>query len=126
MHFLIDASLPRSTAELIRRAGHRATDVRDVGSTLAADQQIAEYARANAYTVITADFDFADIRFYPPQQYHGIVVIDRPENATVARVLEIVGRFLGETDVLLALPGRLAIVDQDRIRLRPAIDEPAT
>jgi predicted nuclease of predicted toxin-antitoxin system len=118
MHFLVDASLPRSTADLIRGAGHEATDVRDIGLRVAADQQIAQHARNNGLIIITADFDFADIRIYPPQIYHGIIVIERPENATVAQVLDIVGRLLGEQTVLAALPGRLVIIDGYRIRLR--------
>jgi predicted nuclease of predicted toxin-antitoxin system len=31
MRFLIDADLPRSVAEVIRRHGHEAIDVRDIG-----------------------------------------------------------------------------------------------
>ena len=31
MRFLIDADLPRPTAELIRSFGHEATDVRNIG-----------------------------------------------------------------------------------------------
>ena len=31
MHFLIDASLPRSAGTVLRQLGHEATDVRDVG-----------------------------------------------------------------------------------------------
>jgi predicted nuclease of predicted toxin-antitoxin system len=122
MHFLIDASLPRSTADLIRRAGHLATDVRDIGLGTAADTKIAAHALANRHVLITADFDFADIRVYAPQEYHGIVVIDRPENAPVAEVLELVNAIMREANVLAALPGRLAIVGRHRIRLRPAAD----
>jgi len=121
MHFLIDASLPRSTADLVRRAGHEATDVRDIGLGPAADQQVARHARASGHALISADFDFGDIRLYLPQDYQGIVVIESPEDATVAEVLQIIARLLGEPDVLAALPGRLAIVDRHRIRLRPAM-----
>ena len=31
MRFLIDANMPRSTAELLKRYGHEAVDVRDIG-----------------------------------------------------------------------------------------------
>src|SRR5438046_1812847 len=121
MRFLIDASLPRSTAELIRQRGHDALDVRDLGPSLAADRQIADYARAHDLVLISGDFDFADIRAYSPQNYEGIVVIDRPEHATVATTLEIVQRVLDTPDLLAALSGRLVIADAYRIRVRPAL-----
>ena len=122
MHFLIDASLPRSTADLIRRAGHEATDVRDLGAAPATDPQVAQIAQGSGRALITGDFDFADIRIYPPEKYHGIAVIERPENATVAQVLQMVSRLLSDPRILGALPGRLAIVDRYRIRLRPAVE----
>jgi len=46
MHFLIDASLPRSAADLLRRLGHDATDVRYAGMRDAPDDAIADYASA--------------------------------------------------------------------------------
>lgn len=64
MHFLIDASLPRAAAILLRELGHEATDVRDAGMSDAADDTIAAYARRNRLVLITRDLDFADIRNY--------------------------------------------------------------
>ena len=46
MRFLIDADLPRSTAALLKRYDHEATDVRDIGLREAKDREIAAYARA--------------------------------------------------------------------------------
>ena len=65
MHFLIDASLPRAAAIMLRELGHEATDVRDAGMRDAADDTIARYARRNHLVLITRDLDFADIRNYP-------------------------------------------------------------
>jgi predicted nuclease of predicted toxin-antitoxin system len=45
MHFLIDASMPRSTAPAIQARGHDATDVRDIGLGGASDQDIAAHAQ---------------------------------------------------------------------------------
>src|ERR1700722_11557183 len=115
MEFLVDASLPRGTVDVLRRAGHAATDVREIGMAVAPDSEIARYARVNAKAIITADFDFADIRMYPPGEYAGIVVIHRHHNAKVADVLRIIERFLAEPRILDALVGRLAVVDRSRI-----------
>ena len=119
MRFFIDASLPRATAQLLSEFGHEATDVRDIGLTTASDEQVAARAKATKIVLITADFDFADIHVYPPDEYAGIVVIDRPEDSRVAQVLELIRRLLLSADVMEKLPGRLVIVDQ-RARSRTA------
>ena len=45
MHFLIDADLPRPVRDLLRRYGHEATDVRDIGMRSSVDSTIAQYAQ---------------------------------------------------------------------------------
>lgn len=120
MRFLIDADLPRPTATVIRSLGHEALDVRDIGLGAAPDEQIAAYAQAHGLCLLTGDFDFADIRDYPPQDYAGLVVLKLPDNANRDMILRLVEAFLGESHVLGQLPGRLAIVQRGRIRLRPA------
>ena len=71
MRFLIDADLPRSSSEVIRRHGHEAVDVRDVSPSVAKDPQIARYAQSEGLCLITGDYDFADLRNYPPDQVRG-------------------------------------------------------
>ncbi|MBN1104652.1 MAG: DUF5615 family PIN-like protein [Deltaproteobacteria bacterium] len=44
MHFLIDEDLPRSTADFLRRYGHTAVLLRDIGRRGAKDDEIAAYA----------------------------------------------------------------------------------
>jgi predicted nuclease of predicted toxin-antitoxin system len=117
---LIDASMPRSTAPLVRSRQHDATDVRDISLGAAADQDIAAHAQAQQLAILSRDFDFADVRNYPPDQYDGIVVIDLPSTTTAQTILELVDGFLQQTQTLNDLPGRLAIIAPGRIRLRPA------
>jgi predicted nuclease of predicted toxin-antitoxin system len=119
VHFVVDASMPRSTAALIRSHGHQATDVRDIGLGGAPDEDIAVHAQANQLAIISRDFDFADIRNYPPDQYAGIVVIELPCTATAPMILNLVDIFLRQAQTLNDLPGRLAIVEPGRVRLRP-------
>ena len=120
MEFLVDADLPRSTAEVIRLNGHQARDTRDVGLGGAPDEDIAAYAKANALCLISGDFDFADIRDYPPEDYAGLVVLSLPENANREFILRLIVAFLNDTEIISKLPGHLAIVEPGRIRLRPA------
>jgi hypothetical protein len=120
MHFLIDASLPRSTAALLRQLGHDAKDVRDVGMRDAPDDAIAAYAERNHLALITRDFDFADIRNYPPSLYDGIVVLKFREDATAAQIVKALETFAKRDEWLAHLQGRLAIVEEWRVRFRPA------
>lgn len=119
MRFLVDADLPRSTADLLRRYGHIAVDVRDVGLGSAPDGRIADYARGGALVLITGDFGFADVRNYPPEQYPGLVVVGVPRNAAARMILGQIESFLRQPGIVLRTPGRLAILEPGRLRLRP-------
>src|SRR5437899_8233 len=119
-HFLIDASLPRPTAALATAHGHEASDVRDIGMGSAPDQQIAALAQANQWIVLTADQDFGNVLDYPPEKYHGIAVVQPPPQANRAVILKLVEQFLQNNDIIDELPGRLAIIEPGRVRLRPA------
>jgi predicted nuclease of predicted toxin-antitoxin system len=121
MRFLIDANMPRSAAELLERYDHEAVDVRDIGMGGAADAAIAVYAQQNRLALVTRDFDFADIRNYPPSQYPGLLVLALPEDAVATFVVRVLESFLANKELIEALPGRLAIVEPARVRLRPPV-----
>jgi predicted nuclease of predicted toxin-antitoxin system len=120
MRFLIDASMPRSTTALLVRLGHEAVDVRDIMSGSTPDPDVAHHAKTNGLALLTRDFDFSDIRNYPPEQYAGIVVVELPDDATAANVLQVLESFLTQPDLVKHLPGHLAIVSLSRVRFRPA------
>lgn len=84
MHFLVDADMPRATAGLLVGYGHVATDVRDIGMGSAKDPVIARCAKENRFCLVTGDWGFADVRVYPPTDYHGIVVVGVPDAASRA------------------------------------------
>jgi predicted nuclease of predicted toxin-antitoxin system len=118
MRFLIDADMPRSMADVIRRRGHEALDVRDIGPSLALDADIAVYARAEQLCIVTGDFGFADIRTYPPGEYAGIIVLSLPRNASSKYINSLFAGLLDQGDLLAQLPRKLAIVEAGRVRLR--------
>jgi predicted nuclease of predicted toxin-antitoxin system len=120
MHFLIDADLPRSVGDLIRSNGHEATDVRDIGLRSALDTTIAQHAQREGWCLLTGDFDFSDIRRYPPADYAGIVVLVIPPMVTSLYITQLLAMFLQQRDVIEQLPGKLAIVEAGRVRLRGA------
>jgi predicted nuclease of predicted toxin-antitoxin system len=120
MRFLVDASLPRSAAPMLRAAGHDALHVRDIGMRSADDPVIAAHARSNGLVLVSRDSDFGDTRNYPPADYAGIVVVRPHGHATAVQVVKLLEAFTRREDWLAQLPGRLAIVEPGRVRFRPA------
>ena len=120
MRFLVDASMPRSAARLLQGMGHDAVDVRDLGMGGATGDAIASHAMRNGQALVTRDFDFADIRNYPPSAYAGIVVLWLPDHSTATQVTALLEAFVRNEDWLAGLNGRLAIVEPTRVRFRPA------
>ena len=119
MKFLLDANMPRSAASLLRGLGHEVEDVRDVLPNGADDTTVAAHARAGQLILITRDFDFADIRNYPPQNFAGIIVLELPDDAMAGQVNQTLQSFICKPGLLARLPGRLAIVESWRVRFRP-------
>ncbi len=98
--------------------GHVAVDVHDIGMARANDPDIAAYAQRNQFCLLTEDWGFSDIRHYPPESYHGIVVFETTDNS-VDQKLAALRNLLDHPQLVESLPGRLAIVTVARIRLRP-------
>ena len=121
MRFLLDANMPRSAAVAVQRLGHEAVDVREVGLGGAEDKQIAAYAQQRDLALITRDFDFSDVRNYPPANYAGIIVLELPDDAVAATVVKVLESFLSQPQLLAQVGGRLAIVESWRVRFRPAL-----
>lgn len=118
MRFLIDEDLPRSTGNLMRKYGHQAIDVRDIGLRGAKDSQIASYAQREGLCLVTGDFDFSDIRNYPPAQYMGIIVLGIPRDATAKFILNLLEGFLKQDKLASELHRKLVIIEEGRIRIR--------
>jgi predicted nuclease of predicted toxin-antitoxin system len=58
--FIVDAQLPPLLAEELRKAGHDAVAVRDVGLRSAKDSEIWNYAVQCGAAIVTKDEDFAE------------------------------------------------------------------
>jgi len=123
MRFLLDSNLPASAANIVRAVGHEAIDVIDIGLDSAPDEQISAEAKRLGAAIVSRDFDFSDIRNYPPVEYFGIVVLELPETANARQICDVLKNFVIRDDYLSALPGRLAIVSFDRVRFRPRLDQ---
>lgn len=58
MKFIVDENLPPQLAEWLRRRGHDAVHVRDIGLAGGPDKSIAERARRGDAIIISRDEDF--------------------------------------------------------------------
>jgi predicted nuclease of predicted toxin-antitoxin system len=113
MRFLVDANLPRAAVAALQRFGHEVQFARDVGLADAPDEKIDATAIRSAAALLSRDMDFADIRRYPPERRHGIVVLRLSDTATAPQIVSVLERFLAQRSLLESLPGRLAIVEFD-------------
>src|SRR4051812_40790767 len=89
-------------------ACHFAMHVREVKLGGATDETIAAFAQSEKLAVLTGDFDFSDIRNYPPAQYAGIVVLAIPQTAGSAFIHRMTHEFL-DSNVVESIVGKLVI-----------------
>jgi len=118
MRFLIDAALPRSVADVLAEGGYESVHVETIGISHATDSAIAAYAREHRYAIITADFDFADVRVFVPGAHNGIVVLTLPKRRDLLLILLLVRELVARLPAMLPIDGKLLIVELGRIRVR--------
>lgn len=123
MRFLVDANMPRSSVTLIRKHGHSAEDIRDIGLGDAPDARIAAHAQSTSACLVTRDLDFADVRNYPPEKYAGTVVLRLADDATITQIIEVLERFLKNSTLVDKIPQHLVILEPTRVRFRPALSD---
>jgi predicted nuclease of predicted toxin-antitoxin system len=117
--FLIDEDMPRSTAVVLRQAGHSAEDVRDIGLRGRSDQEVFEYAQAQGTILLTADKGFSNIVRFPVGSHEGIMVVRVPNELPTQTVNDELLRALEDLEGE-DLAGLLMIVEVGRTRVRRA------
>jgi len=116
--FKFDENLPSDLGALLRADGQDAHSVHDEDLRGADDSSIAKVCQAEQRILITLDLDFADITTYPPQDYHGIIVlrlVRQDRDTVLAMIPRILALLRTET-----IAQRLWIVDETRTRIRGA------
>jgi predicted nuclease of predicted toxin-antitoxin system len=116
MKFKLDENLPIEASTLLREAGHDSITVLDQNMGGKADEHIIQICLQEQRALITLDLDFADIKTYPPSDYHGIFVL-RVKQQSRSKVLEVLTRLI---PVLSSEPieKQLWIIEEGRIRVR--------
>jgi len=113
--FLLDADMPRSSAEAIRSQGFDVEDVRDLGMRYAKDQEIMDFALETGRVVITRDLDYGEILRYP--QHPGAIILRLPTGFVVKEVNEALMDFLSSAKNEI-LQNAIIIVELGRYRRR--------
>ncbi len=112
----IDENLPREALELLGGAGYEASSVLGQSMGGAPDSDVASACRREQRALLTLDVDFADIRTYPPEEYHGLIVL-RLKRQDKVHVVDVIKRLLPALETE-PLAGRLWIVEEEHIRIR--------
>lgn len=116
MKVKLDENLPEGLADLLRSANYEVSTALEENLGGAKDPVVTAAVKQEGRIFMTYDLDFADIRKHPPGSHGGIVVFRLQDQRW--RVLEKPARRLIESGLLGRLHGRLAIVDETRIRTR--------
>jgi predicted nuclease of predicted toxin-antitoxin system len=115
LKFLMDADMPRSSAQVIRNMGFYVEDVRDIGMRTAKDREIIEYALINKRIIVTRDTDFGEVLRYP--EHPGAIILRLPYTFTaieINRRLEEFFKSVREDDIRETI----TIVELSRYRRR--------
>ena len=117
--FLVDEDLPRSLAHVLTAAGVVAYDVRDVGLARRPDADIAAYAAANGYAIVTRDIGFGEDLHRARQPFPGILVVRYPDVVSVATfVREVAVAIQSLADETLV--DSVVVIEPGRVRVRRA------
>lgn len=114
MRFKIDENLPLESAKLLNCAGHDASTIHDQQMVGELDAQIASVCQSEQRALLTLDLDFADIRAYPPLNYHGIIVL-RPRTQSKAAVIQLITQII-RLLTIERLEGNLWILQENGLR----------
>jgi predicted nuclease of predicted toxin-antitoxin system len=117
----LDENLSPPRAAELRTEGHDAVAVPDAGLSGSTDEQVLHFAVENGRVlvtrvVVTIDADFANVMRFPPEKTLGVVRL-KVHPATEERIRQAIRRallYLQNIDIT----GRLAVVDEDKIRIR--------
>ncbi|MHB8777416.1 MAG: DUF5615 family PIN-like protein [Anaerolineales bacterium] len=93
MKFKLDENIPVEASILLRESGHDAVTVLDQNMGGKADEHIIRVCTQEQRALLTLDLDFADIKAYPPSNYHGIFVL-RVRQQSRSKVLEVITKLI--------------------------------
>jgi hypothetical protein len=117
VRFKIDENLPVEAAQLLNAAGHEAATIHDQQMVGQPDPNVASVCLDETRALITLDLDFSDIRTYPPDEYHGLIVL-RPRRQAKPFVLALLQGIVVPLLTRESVDRCLWIVDERGVRIR--------
>jgi predicted nuclease of predicted toxin-antitoxin system len=116
MRCKLDEHLPLEIKDLLAQHQHDSVTVAEQGMAGSMDPDLAQICRKEARALFTLDLDFSDIRTYPPEDYHGIVVF-RPAIQSITTLVRLTTHLLTLFE-REPLEGHLWIVEDHQVRIR--------
>lgn len=117
MKFLIDNALSPEIARALRKAGHDAVHVRDLGLAAADDSTILDHAAAEDRSVVSADTDFTTILAQRATAKPSVVLFRRrTERRPANQVALLLANLAAIADDLER--GAVVVFESSRIRVR--------
>lgn len=117
MRFLIDNALSPLVAQALRKHGHDATHVRDVGLHAASDQVVLERAAAESRVLVSADTDFGALLALSELAGPSIILFRRETGRSPQAQIELLLANLNAVKAA-ADEGSIIVFDENRIRIR--------
>ena len=116
MKFLLDENLSYRHAARLQADGHDAVAAAESSLGGASDAAVRSAAITSGRILVTLDADFGNIIRYPPKGTPGIIWmrLHPPSEAKIEQAIDRCLDKLNEKD----LAGKLAVVDEDKIRVR--------
>lgn len=116
MRIKLDENVTIAARSLLVAAGYDADTVQDESLTGTDDEQLIEICRREERLLVTFDVGFGDVRAHPPGSHSGVVLL-RLRDQQPPAVLDVIGRLVADYD-LASLTGALAVVSDERVRIR--------
>jgi len=116
MKFLSDHCVSMRTVTFLRSNGFSITTLKELGKQKVPDPQVIKLAQSRKEILITEDTDFGNILNYPPEQYHGIIVLSTKSRKRVSLHKTLFDFFQKKSPGDLI--GKLIIIEDAVVRIR--------
>ena len=118
MRFLVDQNLSSDIAGGLRRLGHEADHVEDIGMSRSSDAEIMARALSTGAVVVSADTDFGELLARANAALPSLVLLRRQRGRRASDTVALLEANLAAVAESLTA-GAVVVLDDDRLRIRP-------